>query len=235
MRLLYLDDSGKTDPKHLSRFVVFAGLSFDDRDWHTINKRITGAKAKFFPTRASGRPNAWELKTADFLRPNPWKRKKNRDFCYELTSILRRSSCSVYAIAAEKAKSNTPLNETWLVPLMFQRAVAKLIDEVRQRQEIAKIVCDWSSYKLDRHISNCVGSYAVSRGFTEIIGDVSYASSASSTIVQAADLIAGAFRIWHEGGTRLDPLITKLTALQYERPGARCFEGHPVETVFKVF
>lgn len=233
MRFLYLDDSGKTDPKHSSRFVVYAGLSFPDREWYTINDRITGAKASCFPDR--GAPNGWELKTKDFLLPNPWNRKKNRDFCYALVSILKRSSCSVYAVTAEKARAKNTLDETWLVPLMFQRLVAKLIDEVRQSKDTTKIVCDWSAYKLDRHVSVCVRSYVVSRGLREMIGDVTYASSSSSTIVQAADLIAGAFRIWNEGGTHLNPLISRLTALQYTRPGALCSEGYPMETVFKVF
>ena len=162
--MLYLDDSGKTDPKHSSKYLVYAGLSFNDADWPTLSDRITGAKAGFFPRRAKGRPHEWELKVADFLVRNAWQRKNNRDFCYELVSILGRSGCSIYVAAAEKARAKKPLAETWLVPLMFQRATAKLYDEMQQTgNATAMIVCDWSSYKLDRHISDCVGSYAVSR------------------------------------------------------------------------
>ncbi len=235
MRFLYLDDSGKTHQNHSSRFVVYAGVSFDHSEWHTLNKRITGAKAKFFPSRASGRPNAWELKTVDFLVRNSWQRKKKREFCYELVSILGRSSCSVYAVAAEKARADKPLGEDWLVPLMYQRLITKLVDETRRAGQSAMIVCDWSNYKLDHHISTCVGSYTTSRGLGEIIGGVTYASSSSFTVIQACDLIAGAFRIWYEGGTHLDPLITKLMELQYQRPGEQCMEGYPMESVFRVF
>jgi hypothetical protein len=78
MRLLYLDDSGKTDPKHNSKFVVYAGISVSDQEWSTLHKRITGAKARFFPKRGGGRPNDWELKSANLLSKNAWKRKKNR-------------------------------------------------------------------------------------------------------------------------------------------------------------
>lgn len=234
--MLYLDDSGKTDPKHASEYLVYAGLSFNDGDWRTLTNRITGAKAGFFPLRAKGRPNEWELKTVDFLVRNAWQRRKNREFCYELISILGRSGCSVYAAAAEKRRARTELKETWLVPLMFQRATAKLYDEMQQTGDAtAMIVCDWSSYKLDRHISNCVGSYAVSRGLDGVFSGVSYASSASTPLIQAADLIAGAFRISYEGGSHLDPLIARLGALRYARAGVKCVGGYPMESVFKVF
>lgn len=234
--MLYLDDSGKTDPNHPSQYLVYAGLSFNDDDWRTLNNRITGAKAGFFPHRAKGRPNEWELKTVDFLVRNAWQRKNNREFCYELVSILGRSGCSLYGAVAEKARARKPLSETWLVPLMFQRATAKLYDEMQQTgNTTAMIVCDWSSYKLDHHISDCVGSYAVSRGMDGVFSGVSYASSASTPLIQAADLIAGAFRISYEGGNHLDPLMAKLYALRYVRAGVRCVGGYQMDSVLKVF
>lgn len=236
VRMLYLDDSGKSDPKHLSKYLVYAGLSFDDSEWRTLAKRITGAKAKYFPLRAKGRPNEWELKSADYLVRNSWQRKNNRDFCYELASVLQRSSCTVYAAAAEKARAKSALSETWLVPLMFQRMTAKLYDEIQQTgNATAMIVCDWSSHKLDRHISNCVGSYVVARSLDGVSSGVSYASSASTPIVQAADLIAGAFRISYEGGTHLAPFIAKLSALRYKRDGVTCVDGYPMESILRLF
>src|SRR5205823_5961722 len=115
-----------------------------------LNRRITGAKARFFPHRARGRPNRWELKSGDFLTRNAWNRKKNREFCYELASIFARSDCTIYAAAAEKAKAVRRLAETWLVPLMFQRITAKFLDDVDSRREaMGSMVCDWTSYKLD--------------------------------------------------------------------------------------
>jgi hypothetical protein len=236
VRFLYLDDSGKTDPNHPSNFVVYAGLSTNEGEWAALNRRITGAKAAFFPQRAGGRPNMWELKSKDFLTPNAWKRKKNREFCYELVRILQRSNCSVYAVGAEKARATRPLAETWLVPLMFQRITAKFLDEVAVRGDgTGSIVCDWSSYKLDGHISTCVGSYAVSRGYDQVIGGVTYGSSHSFTVIQAADLIAGAFRISYEGGAHLGTLIARLSQLQYSRAGIQCVEGFPMTSIFRVF
>ena len=150
--------------------------------------------------------------------------------------VLRRSGCSVYAVAAEKANATRALDETWLVPLIYQRITAKYLDEVEQKGDgVGSIVCDWTSYKLDHHISSCVQSYAVSRGYTQIIGGVSYGSSHSFTAIQAADLIAGAHRRWHEGASYLDPLIERLSTIQYVRPGARCVEGFPMVSVFRVF
>lgn len=236
MRFLYLDDSGKTDPKHNSKFVVYGGLTVRDTDWSDLNKRITGAKAKFFPLRGKGRPNDWELKTADFLTRNAWQRKRNRDFSFELVRILKRSRCSVYAVAAEKARASRTLDETWLVPLIYQRITAKFIHEVAHRRDgTGTIVCDWTSYKLDHHISRCVQSYAISRGYNQIIGGVTYGSSHSFAAIQAADLIAGAFRIWHEGGSHLNALITDLRSLQHARAGMMCVEGFPMVSIFKIF
>jgi hypothetical protein len=236
MRFLYLDDSGKTDPNHPSKYVVYAGLSVDEANWATLHRQITGAKAAHFPLRARGRPNAWELKTKDFLTPNAWKRKRNREFCYELVRILRRLDCSVYAVIAEKTRAGRRLSETWLIPLMYQRMTAKFIDEVDYKTAgTGSIVCDWSAYKLDNHVSACVQSYAVSRGYTQMIGGVVYGSSHSFTAIQAADLIAGAFRISYEGGAHLATLISRLSGLRYERVGANCVEGFPLTSVFRLF
>jgi Protein of unknown function (DUF3800) len=234
MRLLYLDDSGKTDPNHNSRFVVYAGISVKDTEWTTLHRRITGAKARYFPKR--GNPNKWELKSTDFLTRNAWQRRNNRQFCFEVVRILERSGCSVYSAAAEKARAMHQLDETWLVPLMYQRITAKFLDEIDESGDgTGSMVCDWTSYKLDHHISACVGSYAVSRGHTQVIGGVSYASSHSFTTIQIADLIAGAYRIWYEGGTRLNTLIAQLTGLQYDRAGQLDVEGFPMASVFRIF
>jgi hypothetical protein len=236
VRFLYLDDSGKTDPKHASQFVVYAGLSVDESEWTPLHRRITGAKARYFPLRAGGRPNAWELKSKDFLTPNAWKRKRNREFCYELVRILRQSDCAIYAVGAEKARAARPLDETWLVPLIYQRLTAKFLDEVGQKGAgTGAIVCDWTSYKLDHHISTCVQSYAVSRGYSGIIGGVTYGSSHSFTAIQAADLIAGAFRMSYEGATHMATLVGRLSALGYSRAGAMCVEGFPITSVFRLF
>jgi Protein of unknown function (DUF3800) len=86
MRLLYLDDSGKANPKDESKFLVYGGLSLDATNWAEFHRRVTGLKAATFPKR--GYPNDWELKSKDFLVPNSWTRERNREFCASLIKIL---------------------------------------------------------------------------------------------------------------------------------------------------
>ncbi len=85
-RVLVLDDSGKPDAKHASGAVVIAGVSIDALDYPTLSRRVLGAKGKYFPHR--GPPQGWELKSADFIKPNPWKRAKNRNFANELARVV---------------------------------------------------------------------------------------------------------------------------------------------------
>lgn len=75
-RILYLDDSGKPDPGHASKAVVLAGFAIDADVYPTFSRRILGAKKTFYPSR--GLPQAWEIKSAQVIKPNPWKRSKNR-------------------------------------------------------------------------------------------------------------------------------------------------------------
>ena len=193
MRVLYLDDSGKAHPNDSSRFVVYAGISLDASSWAELHRRVTGLKAAVFSGR--GNPNDWELKSKDFLLPNTWARARNRYFCKQLACILGECECTVYVAAAEKRRAKRPPRDEWLVPLMFQRLLAKFAVEAGAAE--AMIVCDWNSYKLDHHISTCVQSYSVPRGIS-LIGGVSYGSSEAFTTIQVADLISAAFRHSYE-------------------------------------
>jgi hypothetical protein len=68
-RILYLDDSGKPDPGHASKAVVLAGFAIDADVYPTFSRRILGAKKAFYPSR--GLPQAWEIKSAQVIKPNP--------------------------------------------------------------------------------------------------------------------------------------------------------------------
>jgi len=230
MRMLYLDDSGKAHPNDSSRFLVYAGISVAAANWADLHRRITGLKAATFPDR--GNPNEWELKSKDFVLENAWARRKNRDFCLQLARVLGECECSVYVVAAEKSRAQRPSRDRWLVPLMFQRLLAKFA--VEAGADNSMIVCDWGSYKLDHHISACVQSYAVPRGLS-LIGGVTYASSESFTTIQVADLISAAFRHSYEGRTHASTLIAELLRLRFSRPGSVCLEGHPLDSIFRVF
>ena len=85
-RVLFLDDSGKPDANHASNAVVIAGFSVPSEQVTTLSRRVLGAKGKFFPKR--GQPTTWEIKAADVIKPNPWNRRSNRDFAYELVRIV---------------------------------------------------------------------------------------------------------------------------------------------------
>jgi hypothetical protein len=67
-RVLFLDDSGKPDVNHPSNAVVIAGFSIPSVHVPTLSRRMLGAKAKFHPGR--GHPVSWEIKAADFVKPN---------------------------------------------------------------------------------------------------------------------------------------------------------------------
>ncbi len=57
-----------------------------------LSRKVAGAKAHFFPTR--GDPAKWEVKATETIRPNPWKRRKNRDLVDETLRILRLLNCT---------------------------------------------------------------------------------------------------------------------------------------------
>jgi len=87
-RILYLDDSGKPEKQHASKAVVLAGFAINAEDYSTLSRRVLGAKGKFYPGR--GVPQKWEIKSHEIIKPNPWKRAKNRNFCGEIVRLLAR-------------------------------------------------------------------------------------------------------------------------------------------------
>jgi hypothetical protein len=233
MRILYLDDSGKIHPHDPSKVVVFAGFSVDEEHWYNLFRKIVGTKAKHFPNR--GNPNEWEIKSADYIDSNNWKRQKKRQFCFAFPRILRATGCYVYAVSLEKAKANDALKEEKFVPLAFQRLIAKFNDEINIADTTGSIVCDWSTHQMDRHLTSCVNTMIFTRYMVRLRGSVTYGSSHALPPLQVADLIAGTFRRSLEGRSDLDALAEAFRDLRYTNPGQRDTFGYSVDSVFKLF
>lgn len=233
MRFLYLDDSGKPETAHPSKVLAFAGFSVDQRKWHDVVRQLSGAKAMHFPGR--GKPAKWEVKSEDFTTPNAWNRAKNRQFCFEVVSILKRNECTVYAAWLNKANASQPLHQDWAVPLCFQVLASKFERELVEWGTHGTIVCDWSTYPLDRHVSNCVQSFVLKHGITSIVGGVSYGSSRSLVPVQACDLIVSVYRRFAEGGTYLQDLMDAIRGLVRNRSTERDVTGHSCVSEVKLF
>jgi hypothetical protein len=235
MRFLYLDDSGKAHANDQALAVAFAGVSVDEDSYHDLVRRLTAAKAKYFPSKGNGDPHSWELKSADLLTPKNWKRRTNREFVREMVRILRRCDARVYGVTALKARAMKAVDESWLVPLMIQRMATKFYAEVQQRQTTGMIVCDWSTYKLDDHIARCVGSMVATRRMREMRGGVTYGSSHAVPPLQAADIIVSTFRRSREGQAHLSRIHADLQQLRYSHPTERDIDNHPVDSIVSLF
>ena len=177
MHLLYLDDSGKIHVNDPCKMAVIAGFSVPVTNWHRLVRQINGAKGKLLPTRADGNPNAWEIKSGDFVDVKKWHRAKNRNLCFELVKILERNDCHVYSISLEKSKATGTLDVNKFAPLMIQRLATCFLDQVRLAGSTGMIVLDWSTYQIDEHVTRCVSSMVATQKLTELIGGVTYGSS----------------------------------------------------------
>lgn len=202
-RVLFLDDSGKPDPGHPSRAVVIGGFSVPSDLVPTLTRRISGAKARFFPNRPS--PNSWEIKASEIIKPNPWKRRKNRDFADEIVRILRSVDGTVYSAAITKSRMIHQLTLAQTMPLQIQALAEHFAVECGHHGEMGLIVADWSSHHADEHASHCVASFVASRKL-DLHPSVYYASSMGTPAIQVADLIAALFRRAEEGDLGLTQL-----------------------------
>ena len=209
-RLLFLDDSGKPAANDGTTAIVIGGFSIASEDVPILSRRIVGAKARFYPGRGS--PTAWEIKSADTISPNAWRRRKNRDFVDELTRILERLACTSYTAGIRKANMLHPMTLKTTVPLQLQALVEHFAVECKTQQATGIVVSDWSNHQLDEHASRCVASYAASYRL-DIHPGVYYASSHTTQAIQAADLIAGIQRKVLEGDQRLAAAGRRLASL----------------------
>jgi len=202
-RVLFLDDSGKPDAKHPSGAVVIAGFALPSASVPTLSRRVLGAKSKHFTTR--GHPASWEVKSASLIKPNPWKRRKNRDFAAELVRIVGGLAGTFYSVSIEKALMNHPMTLAQTMPLQLQALVEHFAVECAHHGETGMIVADWSSHHADNHASACVASFVASRRL-QIHPSVYYASSLTTEAIQVADLVAGIRRRVIEGDANLGAL-----------------------------
>ena len=206
-RVLFVDDSGKPDANHQSHYVVLGGLALPSNEVTTFTRRVQAAKGRLLAKR--GRPSDWECKSADFLKPNPWKRAVNREFCREVARIASGVGATVYSVSICKAAMHNPMGLKQTMPLMMQVLAEHFAAECEDLNATGIIVSDWSAQHLDEHLSSCVGSYVATQGLA-LHPSVYYASSRATVPIQVADLVAGATRMRAEGATRLDGLVTEL-------------------------
>jgi Protein of unknown function (DUF3800) len=210
-RILYLDDSGKPERQHVSRAVVLGGFAIDAEHYPTLSRRILGAKGHFYPGR--GIPQNWEIKSADIIKPNPWRRRKNRDFCSELVRLLRGTGATVYTATINKSRMNHPMTLSTSMPLQLQILAEHFAAECETLGRTGMVIADWSGHQYDQHASECVASFVASCRLP-LHPAVYYASSQSAQAIQVADLLAGVRRRYAEGDSALASLDTELAAIR---------------------
>ena len=85
-RMLFLDDSGHPAPNHASQAVVIGGTAIASTSVRALSRRIAGAKVRHFPNRRH--PAKWEIRATDTIRPNAWKRQRNRSLVSSVASYV---------------------------------------------------------------------------------------------------------------------------------------------------
>ncbi len=210
-RILFLDDSGKPEAAHASLAVVMAGFAIDAEVYPVLSRCILGAKKAYFPNR--GVPAAWEIKSTDIIKPNPWKRAKNRKFCAEVIRLLKTMGTTCYSVTLDKTKLHHPMTLATSMPLQLQALVEHFDAECKAMDRIGMIVADWSAHHHDQHASRCVASFVGSRAL-QVHPGVYYASSHGSEGIQVSDLLAGVRRRAAEGDRNLIGLDTDLGSVR---------------------
>ena len=233
-RVLFLDDSGKPEQSHPSRALVFGGFSIPSAQVPALSRRMAGAKARFYPGR--GDPALWELKSYYLIKPNPWRRRKNRDFVDEAARIIRESGGTVYTVSFNKRRMHHPMTLKTTMPLQLQALVEHFAIECAEHRETGLIVSDWSNHHDDAHASKCVGSFVTSRRLP-LHPSVYYANSLTTQAIQVADLIAGVRRRVVEGDVRLAGINRRLAATRTlpECPGLITSGGRTYSTQIELF
>jgi hypothetical protein len=190
---------------------VLAGFAINAEDYPTVSRRILGAKGRFYPRR--GQPHAWEIKSEEIIKPNPWKRAKNRKFCDEVVRVLSGVGATTYAITMDKTRMKHPMTLKTSTPLHLQILAEHFAAECQALNRTGMLISDWSGYQHDQHASQCVASFVVSCSLP-LHPAVYYGSSHSVGAIQVADLIAGVRRRVAEGDARLATLDTSLASIR---------------------
>ncbi len=233
-RVLFLDDSGKPDAKHPSLAVVIAGFSIPSSRVPDLSRRVLGTKGRFLGGR--GRPASWEIKSASFIKPNPWKRRKNRDFSGELVRLVSALGGTFYSASIEKARMKHPMGLAQTMPLQLEALVEHFAVECDHHGETGMIVADWSSHHADDHASECVASFVASRRL-QLHPSVYYGSSRTTQAIQVADLVAGVQRRAIEGDANLHALQQQMVATRSvpTSAGLRTHKRRPYTNQIRVF
>lgn len=231
-RVLYLDDSGKPEASHASRAVVIGGLAIDADQYTTFSRRVLGAKGAHYPGR--GGPQNWEIKSSNFVRPNEWKRSKNRAFVQEILRITQGVGATTYSVSIEKSKMLHPMTLTTSMPLQLQALVEHFDAECRQQSRLGLVVVDTSNHQLDQHASKCVSSFVVSRklGLHPV---VYYAGSKSCEAIQVADLFAAIRRRAIEGDTSMAAVASRIAGIRPSASIATTFSGRTFANEIDLF
>ena len=209
-RLLFLDDSGKPDASHPSRAVVLGGLSIPSVHVPSLARRLLGAKARFFPNR--GHPSEWELKSHQIVKPNPWRRSKNRRFVAEVLRIIDGLDCTVYTAGIDKSRLKHSMALGTALPLQAQVLAEHFSVECDLENSIGIVVVDRSSHHLDAHTSSSVASFIATNKLPLHRG-LYFAASHTSEPLQVADLLSGVRRRCIEGDQSLADVAMAMTGV----------------------
>lgn len=231
-RILFLDDSGKPDVRHESKAVVIAGFAIDAARYSSFSRRILGAKKRHFPDR--GVPQAWELKTTSVIKPNPWKRAKNRQFCDELARLIQSVDGTAFSVTIDKSRMKHPMTLSTTMPLQLQALVEHFGAECTALGRTGMVVADWSSHHLDQHASRCVASFAASRNLPVHPG-MYYASSHGNEGIQVSDILAGIRRRTHEGDGNLSAIDARISAIRRTSGYGLTVTGRPFRNQIDLF
>ncbi len=213
-RILYIDDSGKPEQQHASRAVALAGFAINSEDYGTLARRVLGAKKTFYPGR--GLPHRWEIKSHEIIKPNPFKRAKNRRFCDEIVRLLTAMGATTYSATIDKKIMKHPMRLSTSMPLQLQILAEHFAAECNALGRIDLLISDWSGHQHDQHASRCVASFVASCQLP-LHPAVYYGSSHSIEGIQVADLIAGIRRRATEGDGKLwdlDDALSRIRAVQ---------------------
>ncbi len=112
-------------------------------------------------------------------------------FAKELQALRQR----LELLSCSHGNARKPLHQDWIIPRCFQVLAAKFACELSSiaPNKGGLITCDWSTYHMDRHVSDCVHTFVLAHQITTIVGGVTYGSSRSLVTIQVVDRVAGAF------------------------------------------
>lgn len=211
---------------------MLAGFAINAEDYPTLSRRILGAKGAFYPGR--GLPQKWEIKSPEIIKPNPWRRAKNRHFCDEVVRLLRTMEATTYTATIDKSRMKHAMTLATSMPLQLQVLAEHFSAECDMLGRTGIIVADWSGHQHDQHASQCVASFVASCGLPLHPG-VYYGSSHSIEGIQVADLIAGIRRRAAEDDRKLGSLDATLASIRAIQVPVRTCKHRPHSNAISLF